>query len=245
MKKVLKKFLRKRKFAFVNTKYRWGVDLYSDVNKILKDDRLLTVMDVGANEGVFSKELLESLPVKKLYAIEPGQSAFGILSSTFSGIGLVKCDRFAVGEKSGTCVLYTYPDSKKNTLDFSLRDETRKDEGKPEEIEMVSLDEYTAKNNISQVDLLKIDVEGNELSVLKGATGLFHTGSIKLIFCEFHKILAFENNKSAHTDLGSMVEFLEPYDLRFVSLYTQGVHFHENIVTCNVLFAHKSLFKEK
>lgn len=51
------------------------------------------------------------------------------------------------------------------------------------EIEVVKLDEYIANNNISKVDLVKIDVEGYEYNVLKGSNSLLK---------ELHPILFIE-----------------------------------------------------
>ena len=243
MKTYLKKMLRHYHWALVNTKYKWGVDLYSDVIKLLKTNKLFTVIDVGANEGSFSEEILESLSVEKLYAIEPGLSAHEKLKNRFKNNLKVSCDRYAISENSGEAVLYTYPDSKKNTLHIQLRDLLRKGNRETENIQVLSLDEYVERKKIKAVDFLKIDVEGNELLVLKGAKGLLSALKVKLIFCEFHKIIQSENHASSNTDLASLVEFLEAYNIRFVALYTQGVHLYENLVTCNVLFAHSAILE--
>lgn len=244
MKTRLKNILRNHNWSFANTKYRWGIDLYSDIRKI-SGKPLTTAVDIGANEGVFANELLDALHLKKLYSIEPGSNAYKKLSMRFEGDERVQCDKYAIGEEAGTFVLYTFTDSKKNTLDPSLRDQMRTSGGTPEEITVITLNEYASRNSIKKIDFLKIDVEGNELPVLKGATDLLANGNISFIFCEFHKIMAFENNASQHTNLTSLVEFLYQFNYRFIALYTQGVHLHEDLVTCNVLFADKNLINSK
>lgn len=241
MKLLLKRILRERNWALVNTKYKWGIDLYSDIIKILGSNTIQTAIDIGANEGVFASEMLSALSIQHLYCFEPGVSAFNKLNARFAGNKKVDCENYALGETNGSVTLYTFPDSKKNTLDMSMRDHLRMESGVPQEIKMIPLDSYISEKDIPSVDLLKIDVEGHELSVLRGAKQLLERGGVKLIFCEFHKILDKENGGSPHTSLSSLVESLAGYNYRFASLFTQGVHKDENLVTCNVLFAHSGI----
>ena len=54
------------------------------------------------------------------------------------------------------------------------------------------LDRIIKTNNISKIDLLKIDTEGHELQVLKG-TGSFLKSRVQLILIEFHNSDIFQN----------------------------------------------------
>ena len=47
------------------------------------------------------------------------------------------------------------------------------------------IDDYLAENQISYIDLLKLDIEGNELQALKGAEDSLKNGKIKAIQFEF------------------------------------------------------------
>jgi len=49
-----------------------------------------------------------------------------------------------------------------------------------------TLDNYCKKNNINKIDLLMIDVEGNELNVLLGAKKLLKLGNVENIIFEIH-----------------------------------------------------------
>ncbi len=50
---------------------------------------------------------------------------------------------------------------------------------------LTTIDSYCAKAGVSTIDLLKIDVEGHEMGVLKGAAAMMAAGGIRNIMWEF------------------------------------------------------------
>jgi hypothetical protein len=48
-----------------------------------------------------------------------------------------------------------------------------------------TLDAYCLRNGVERIDLLKVDVEGHELAVLRGARRLFERGAIHRVLFEF------------------------------------------------------------
>jgi hypothetical protein len=54
-----------------------------------------------------------------------------------------------------------------------------------EEIRLRTIDEFCGDQGISRVDMLKIDVEGNELNVLRGSTRMIEAGAVGAIQFEF------------------------------------------------------------
>jgi FkbM family methyltransferase len=53
-------------------------------------------------------------------------------------------------------------------------------------VPLTTLDRFARENGLSQIDLLKVDVEGYEHHVLRGARDLLSRGSIKALLCEFN-----------------------------------------------------------
>lgn len=124
-----------------------------------------TVVDVGANIGVFSAWAGTHVgPEGKLLAIEPHPIAFSLLEQTVGGFPCeataVAC---AVGSRPGRKVL-TVPAGK--VVESTLQDGV---EGAKYDVVVSTIDAELAKHGIDRVHLMKIDVEGWELESLNGA----------------------------------------------------------------------------
>jgi Methyltransferase FkbM domain len=53
-------------------------------------------------------------------------------------------------------------------------------------VQTICLDEFCRERSIAQIDLLKLDVQGNERSVLQGAAGLVRLGLVGTVFMELN-----------------------------------------------------------
>ena len=74
-----------------------------------------------------------------------------------------------------------------------------------DEVELRTLDEVPGELGLARIDLLKVDVEGHELPVLKGARGLFDAGAIEAVQFEFG-----ERSLYSRTFLRDFFELLGP-----------------------------------
>jgi FkbM family methyltransferase len=152
----------------------------------------MTVFDVGANIGELS--LLFSRFVGNtgiVYAFEASSSMFEKLSKilTLTRRPRIVLNHAAVADKSGKLKFHVYDDDHSGWN--SLADRPLERYGidlKPdhiEEVESITIDDYCQKNNISQIDLLKIDVEGAEYQVLLGARHMLENQKILCCVFEF------------------------------------------------------------
>ena len=132
----------------------------------------MVVIDVGAHIGLLSSIIAQKVGnAGKVYAFEPTPSTFGLLQKTIAinnQTDVIVPIRKAVSDKSGATTFYITDRPAQNSN--SLSDYKR---GNSEEygidVELVSIDDFIETNKLSRIDLLKIDAEGAELSVLKGA----------------------------------------------------------------------------
>ena len=68
--------------------------------------------------------------------------------------------------------------------------------GAPLNVPVYTLDDYLEQNEIDHVDLMKIDVEGFEPNVIKGATDSIKRGKIRAVLCEFNPAWLAANQSS-------------------------------------------------
>lgn len=147
------------------------------------------VFDIGAHKGGYLSIFLQQLKGKGcVYAFEPQSVLYrylALISHLFDWRSLV-LEPYAVSAETGKAVLSIpynggHPSSPCATIiesNMNFRISAR------EEVNTVSLDAYCSRQGIVP-DFLKVDVEGNELSVFRGAENILRTCKPKILFeCE-------------------------------------------------------------
>lgn len=145
------------------------------------------VFDVGANLGAFTRAALEAFgPATRVLAFEPSPQTFGLLTAALAGHAGVEPHNLGLGEQPGRLNLYS--DGVGSGM-ASLYQRDLQAQGRVldqvEQVEVTTLDRFCAEHQITAIDYLKLDVEGHELSVLRGARGLLEAEAIRLIQFEF------------------------------------------------------------
>jgi FkbM family methyltransferase len=123
------------------------------------------IVDVGANIGLVSLLLARRFPDRDIHAFEPNPTTFETLEANIArnGAKKVSCHRYAVSDADGT-VMFDNDPVARGTASIS-----RDGGGHAAEVPAITLDSFVAKHGISAIGLLKIDVEGYETLVLRGA----------------------------------------------------------------------------
>ena len=140
-----------------------------------------TFFDVGANVGVYSLLLHKKFKNAKIYAFEPSRKTFKILLKETNKIKNIKPYNLGLGNKKGGKTLYCDPNESSTATLHNRKIKYNKEE----RIEINKLDSFCKIHNIERINFLKMDVEGNELHILKGAKNMLKNKKIDFIQLEF------------------------------------------------------------
>ncbi|MGE0059503.1 MAG: FkbM family methyltransferase [Dehalococcoidia bacterium] len=174
---------------------RWRTAMRQGVAATVEHDRLpldrnyRTVIDVGANRGQFALYARERFPEARIYSIEPLSGPRASIRRLFEDDARVQVLDFAAGASEGSAVInITHHDDSSSLLPPSELQTSRFPGTYTETTETVkvrSLDDALADEEIARPVLLKIDVQGFELEVLKGATKLLSQVDAVMTECSF------------------------------------------------------------
>lgn len=167
------------------------------------------VIDVGANIGNYSKLVFDVNKSLTVYAFEPHPTNFAKLSEAI-GFETFHPINVAVSDTEGYLSLYdlesndgsTHASLYRGAVEDFLHARTVE-----HKVAVCRLGEFVKSRNIQKIDLLKIDVEGNELNVLKGIGELLTSGQIEAIHFEFNGL-----NVYSRTYFRDFWEMLPNYD---------------------------------
>jgi FkbM family methyltransferase len=193
------------------------------------------LMDVGALKGDFSKVLLGEGVVSKAILFEPNPDSFRALTEQFadSDITLVNA---AVSSKSGTAFFSFGEDPATGSLHAPTA--LTPPSNKKVEVQVLSLDEFAlGKDFLTSVALLKIDTQGADLQVLKGATQLL-AFSQPIIVAELIFAPLYENQDSA----AEIIMWLESHGYVLAGIFDDLYSREGCLSWCDAIFIPKSRY---
>lgn len=150
------------------------------------------VFDVGANVGDYSALVHRVIPASRIYAFEPAADVYAELARRFSRTSPgVEVFNLGLSDEERTVDLHSYTVEGQSVSLISSIDRrlptqvVQVEVSGTERVQVSTLDNFCASMGIEQIDFLKLDVEGHELAVLRGAHSLIERGAIRMIQFEF------------------------------------------------------------
>jgi len=144
----------------------------------------MTAIDVGAHIGLLSVIMAKKVGTPgKVFSFEPTPSTFALLTKTIEineVSNIVKPINKAVADKAGQTSFYVTDIAAHNSNSLSNNKREYGNEKKID-VELVSLDDLAIDKKLTKVDFIKIDAEGAEYAVLKGAQVLLAKHRPKVI----------------------------------------------------------------
>ena len=177
---------------------------HKQITKLVKNEKKLVIFDVGCYRGIFTKSMLDLIGNKKykIYLFDINKKVKKYISYLLR-LKNIYYNEVALSNKNGKAN-YNYNqffEAAGSSLSSLVKNEamwnfTRKlvllsrKEFVTYKVHTITLDSFVKKNKIKSIDILKIDIEGSEYELLKGAKNTLNKNKIKIILVE---ILAKKN----------------------------------------------------
>lgn len=218
---------------------RWDTEV-SQCGSLLGRSPSVAV-DVGANRGLYSLELLKRFPRCQVHAFEPSPRNAAILRAQSAANGQLVVHEIALSSMTGRTTLWAdSPGSGLGSLVQRRIEHFGLEMNYSEEIATVRFDEYAKAHGIEAVDWMKLDVEGHELAVLEGmGDGVASVGVIQFEFggCNIDSRTFFQDFWYLFRHHGFRIFRLAPRGPMEIEQY---VEMHECFRTTNFVAVGKS-----
>ena len=161
----------------------WEPEVERCLRWLLKPDSVC--IDVGANLGYLTAVMAQCSPGGRVYAFEPMASTFERLTRCIRSNAFANVTAFplALGSCDETATLFVHEAATGNA---SLHKDPIARSARAQSVATRSLDQMWGEGKIRLPHVIKIDVEGHELEILKGASGLIRASGAHLLF-EFNE----------------------------------------------------------
>lgn len=235
IKKVIKGFLADRGYrvTWCQPGVPSGLDLSADLQILIRSENPV-ILDVGANRGQTIEMLCGTFASPQIIAFEPSASVFGELQRTY-GARCRDVLHMALGAHDEVKEFINYERSEFSSLrrlaPSALHEFSEIKVRSVEQVQVRCLDSLLPELGLAEIDLLKIDTQGHDLDVLKGARMLFQQGRVKRVLVEMNFVPMYEGEGSAL----EIMSFLHAQQLSLVDLYEKS-HGRGVLTWCTALF---------
>ncbi|MCK4763613.1 MAG: FkbM family methyltransferase [Candidatus Aminicenantes bacterium] len=219
---------------------------YNILPKFFCKEAELKFLDVGANRGQTIDVIIDIFPNSKIFSFEPTPGLSNELKKKYydkKNLFIYDC---AIGDFSGRIKFYTSEFSPTNS---SLKPEIDlyKNFNSPRvhdfeklieiEVPIITLNEWFKNENlINEIDVLKIDTQGTEYNVLKGALDILST-KIKIVVFEGQFLSFYKDSVPFY----KTIELL--YENNFYLLDIFGYNYNNiQMIECDFVFINSNFY---
>jgi len=207
-----------------------GLDIFADIETYLPRLRIERIVDVGAHVGLVALALRRRFPAAEIHSFEPTASTYKTLKANVANHD-IRTHHVALSDEPGRGAM-------RDGLTSDLNQLTRDGAGP------VAVQTLDGVFGTTRIGYLKIDVEGHDLLVLKGARELLRSGRIDIIEVEAGMGCA---GTPRHVPLARFREYLDGFDYELFGIYEQvgdWVSGLERLRRANVVFASRAVLED-
>jgi FkbM family methyltransferase len=212
-----------------------GFDLNRDLAITIGSQSAPVCIDAGAHVGQFIDLLRSSFADPRIHAFEPAPEPFARLTARYGGMPNVSLINAGLGISGGEISFNIFDNQTLNSF-LPMLSSGKGTLGEPKLVRSISvpvycLDEYSISAGLVRIDLLKIDTQGYELNILKGARQLLAQGKVRAVLLELNFVPLYDRQVWAHEIFG----FLHEHGFGLVDLY-EKCRLNPRLGWCTALF---------
>jgi FkbM family methyltransferase len=168
------------------------------------------IFDVGANVGQSVELFLQAFPQARIQCFEPAELTFATLSERFGTDPRVSLNRLALDHRDHEVRFLNRAASAGNRI-------LQEGEGGAHATRVPAMraDTFCAERRIENIDIVKIDTEGNDLRVLAGFAAALQAQRITYLQVE----CTTSPDNHFHVHLDRFMHFLHPFGYRLFGLF--------------------------
>jgi FkbM family methyltransferase len=220
----------------VHRSSEWGHDDLADVKRIV-GNRPGTILDIGANRGQSARRYMRAFPTARIFSFEPGPAALVDLRRLAERHSLLTVVPCAIGccEGSGTMHI-TEASEGSSLLPIAGAPGAFGSWTKPVDSVAVTvrrLDLVAAELGIASAEIVKIDTQGLDLEVLRGAGDLLRPQVLRAVLVEMCFHTFYDGQGAPH----EIFRLMESRGYRPIAMYAGSRESSGRLHWADVLFA--------
>lgn len=213
--------------------YYWDKRFLNKTN-----DDIKIIFEVGARYGDESLKLSTIFPTSKIYSFECNPNTVDICKNNLENKKNIQFTACGLGNENEQLPFFSYIENNDGASSFFRRIDAETTQVLNGYIDIKTLSNFMKENNIDNIDLLCMDVQGFELNILKGAEE--YLKKIKYIIMEEPKPIINTTflPENIHSKYINSPTSQEIHDFMLENNFIEIVRIDENMIEDNVMYKH-------
>ena len=201
----------------------FGIDPLKDIQRRYAQHQMSTFFDVGANVGEYAQHISKTFPNATIWCFEPIAATYAVLETNTKKLN-VRCHQIGLAAENHEMTVAIDQSNRSDMHSLAHPVHTQNPDLAEETITLKTLDFFCQQKTIAEIDYLKIDTEGYDLEVLKGATNLLQNQQVAFVEVE----VSMNPENTYHIDFASVKNFMESHQYRLFGIYDQMYEWQSN-----------------
>lgn len=217
-----------------------NVKSFDQTIKKIYPQKKINIIDIGANVGQTIRRFKKLFINSTIYSIEPSIKAYEYLNKNFSHKKNVNLYNCAIGDKIENKILFDYQNHVLSSFHPINKKNKKNNRFKKNLVKVLTLDEFCKRNKLENINILKIDTQGNEVEVLEGGKNSLKKGFFELIEIE----IIMGDYYQKYSSFFEIEKYLVKNKYRLIALDKRLNIFNDSRLYCNALYLRKDLYKK-